>query len=196
MEQIRSFISIELSEGLKNSLKRLEENLSSSLGLPARWVNPNSIHLTLKFLGNIETDRLTAIKQAMQEAAGEIVPFELQTAEVGAFPDLKRVQVVWVGLGGQLSELQHLFEKLEHNLKELGFPPEERPFVPHLTLARIGDHATPLQRQEMGKLVSRTRIDTPVRMRVESINLMKSELTRQGAIHTCLYSARLKTGCE
>jgi RNA 2',3'-cyclic 3'-phosphodiesterase len=193
MAQIRSFISIELSEKLKNSLKRLEENLSPALGSPARWVNPDSIHLTLKFLGNIDTDRLDAVKQATQQAAGEVVSFELQTTEVGAFPDLKRVQVVWVGLGGQLSGLQHLFENLERNLKELGFQPEGRPFVPHLTLARISDHATPLQRQDIGQIVSRTRIETPVKMQVESINLMKSELTRRGAIHTCLHSTRLKT---
>ena len=97
MEQVRSFIAIELPDELKAGLDRLQTRLKSSGQSGVKWVDPYSIHLTLKFLGSIPVDKISGITAAMEEAAQEISHFHLEVKELGVFPNLKRVQVVWVG---------------------------------------------------------------------------------------------------
>ena len=105
MEQIRSFIAIELPDELRRKLGQLETQLKSGKQPGVRWVNPESIHLTLKFLGNIGIDRTGEITRAMEEAAQVVAPFHLEIKDLGVFPNLKRVQVVWVGVSGEVDKL-------------------------------------------------------------------------------------------
>ncbi|MBA7709959.1 RNA 2',3'-cyclic phosphodiesterase [subsurface metagenome] len=100
MERIRSFIAIELPDELRLELGQLEAQLKSGEQSWVKWVDPNSIHLTLKFLGNIAIDRTAEITGAMEEAARGIPPFNLGVKDLGVFPNLKRAQVAWVGLNG------------------------------------------------------------------------------------------------
>jgi 2'-5' RNA ligase len=190
METIRAFIAIELPAELRQELARLQAELKADNRLRIKWVNPDGIHLTLKFLGNIpvsDTDRIT---QAMTDAARRITPFYLKTETLGAFPNLKRVQVVWVGLGGETDKLKQLQQLIETNLTQLGFAAEQRQFKPHLTLARLGRYVSPAERQRLGELAS-TRFDMSEQMKVGSINLIRSQLTREGAVYSRISSAEL-----
>src|SRR3989304_906792 len=101
MEQIRSFIAIELPDELKLALGQLEIQLKAGKPSSVKWVDPHSIHLTLKFLGNIALDRTGEITRAMEEATQGIPPFHLAVKELGVFPNLRRVQVAWVGISGE-----------------------------------------------------------------------------------------------
>jgi len=192
MEQIRSFIAIELPDELKLELTRLQAKLKLGKQSSVKWVDPYAIHLTLKFLGNVPVDRVGAIIEAMQESVEGISPFDLEINELGVFPNLRRVQVVWVGMGGQIDRLRQLQQNIESNLASLGFAPESRQFTPHLTLARVRERASPDERQKFGQLITDTEFDTTYRFKVEAISLMKSQLTREGAIYSQISSVGLK----
>ena len=191
MEQVRSFIAIELPDTVKTALTQLQSKLKSGKSLPVNWVNPYSIHLTLKFRGNVELARIGDITRALEAAAQGIPPFHLYVKGLGVFPSLKRVQVAWVGLGGEIEQLGRLQQHIESNLTPLGFTPESRSFTPHLTLARLRDHASPGERQDFGQLIADTRFETVYDFGVDSVNLMKSQLTREGAIHSRIRSIKL-----
>jgi len=192
MEQVRSFIAIELPDELKVGLSQLQAGLKLGEQSWVKWVDPYSIHLTLKFLGNIAVDRIGEITGAMEAAAQGISPFHLEVKELGAFPNLKRVQVVWVGITGEVDRLGQLRQRLESNLAPLGFAPESRAFTPHLTLARLRDRASPDERQRFGQLIANTRFEAAYSVEVDAINLMRSQLTREGAIYSRINSVGLK----
>lgn len=192
MEQIRTFIAIELPDELKMALTRLQDQLKSGSQAPVKWVKPNSIHLTLKFLGNIGIDTAGKITTALEEAARGVSPFHLEAKGLGVFPNLRRVQVVWVGITGEVDRLRQLQQRIETSLKPLGFVPESRPFSPHLTLARLSDRATADERQSLGQLIAGISFETAYAIDVGSIDLMRSQLTRDGAIYTRINSIKLK----
>lgn len=183
MEEIRSFIAIELPEAVKLNLSQLEARLNSGRPTSVRWVAPESIHLTLKFLGNIVVESTRDITQAMADAAQGIPPFHLEVKHLGVFPNLNRVQVAWVGVHGEIDKLSQLQQRLDSNLSRLGFAPEGRPFTPHLTIARVRDNSSPTERQAIGQLIATTRFEGGA-FTVDAISLMKSQLTRQVPIYS------------
>ena len=191
MEQIRSFIAIELPDELKSELVQLEARLKSGGQFRVKWVDPYSIHLTLKFLGNIDVDSIDAITKAIETAAQGIPPFHLEVKDLGVFPNLKRVQVVWVGVSGEVDKLGQLQQRIESNLVPLGFTAEARAFTPHLTLARLRNQAPLDERQRLGRLIASTKFEATYTIEVEAINLMRSQLTREGAIYSRISSVRL-----
>ena len=193
MEQIRSFIAIELSEEIKTGLKQIQDRLKSADPSIAKWVDPQSIHLTLKFLGNVPADRIPIVLQAMYDAAVTASSFTLKIDRLGCFPNPKSPRVVWVGLTGDLERLQTLQKNIELYVAPLGFPTEKRPFAPHLTLARVREHATSLQRQALGELIAETQINTNLCLQVNSFDLMRSQLTPSGAIYTRLRTIQLNS---
>jgi len=194
MEQVRSFIAIELPAELKEGLAQLEAQLKLGKPSAVKWVDPSSIHLTLKFLGNIAVDRISAITRAMEEATRELSPFQLKVTGLGGFPNLKRVQVAWVGIGGEVDKLGQLQQRIESSLAPLGFTAESRRFTPHLTLARLRDRASADERQRFGQLIASTKFEAVYTIKVDSINLMRSQLTREGAIYSRLSSVGLRGG--
>jgi 2'-5' RNA ligase len=194
MEQIRSFIAIELPDELKLELIQLEARLKLDKQPWVKWVNPYSIHLTLKFLGNIAIDRTGEITGAIEEAVQGISPFHLEVKELGVFPNLRRVQVAWVGISGELDKLSQLQKRIETNLTPLGFAPESRAFTPHLTLARLRDQASLDERQRFGQLIANAKFEAAYTIEVDAISLMRSQLTREGAIYSRISLAELKKG--
>ncbi len=192
MEQVRSFIAIELPDELKLGLAQLEAQLKMSKQPWVKWVDPYSIHLTLKFLGSIAVDRISEITRAMEEAIQGISPFRLEVKDLGVFPNLRRVQVAWVGISGEVDKLSQLQQHLESNLARLGFAPETRPFTPHLTLARLRNRASLDERQRLGQLIASTRFEATYTIKVDAISLMRSQLTREGAIYSRISSVKLK----
>jgi len=191
MEQIRSFIAIELPVELKRAISRLQEQLKAGSRAPVRWVSPENIHLTLKFLGDIDAAVIDDIKDALQEAVWGISAIRLGAEGLGVFPNNTRVQVIWVGLSGEIDRLQKLQQSIDKELAKLGFPAEKRGFSPHLTIARLRDRANANERQDMGRLVENTRFQSSLDFSVTSIHLMKSQLTREGPIYSRLGSVNL-----
>lgn len=190
MEKIRSFIAIELPNKLKSELRQLENRLESSQPSGIKWVNPEGIHLTVKFLGNITINMTDEITRAIESAVQEIVPFQLEIKDLGAFPNLKWVQVVWVGIAGQIDKLAKLQKNIESNLERFGFAPEARAFTPHLTIARLRNQMLPQERQKLGQLIADTKFKASA-FEVETVSLMKSQLTREEAIYSQISSIRL-----
>jgi 2'-5' RNA ligase len=192
MEPVRCFIAVELPEEVKAGLKDIQAQLKSGGSAPVKWVDPYSVHLTLKFLGGVDGAKISPITAAMEEAAQGIAPFSLKVEGLGAFPNLRRVQVVWVGVSGEVDKLAHLQQRLESGLAGLGFTPENRRFTPHLTLARVRDRASSDEREGMGELIAGAKFEAAHSFPVDTVSLMKSQLTREGAIYSRLSAAELK----
>ena len=184
--EIRSFIAIELPEEVREGLARLRSKLERDEHRFVKWVDPGGIHLTLKFLGNIPFKQVTEITKAIEEAAQGISLFHLEISGIGAFPNLKQVRVFWVGISGEVDKLSMLQQNMDSALAALGFAKEERSFVPHLTLARIRQGASPSERRSFGDLVGSTIFEDKYHIKVNAISLMKSQLTPAGAIYTRL----------
>ncbi|MBN1366821.1 MAG: RNA 2',3'-cyclic phosphodiesterase [Dehalococcoidales bacterium] len=187
---IRSFIAIELPENVQKELTRLQNILKTGNPSWFRWVSPDSIHLTLKFLGDISSDKIEEITMAVKDASKDISQFSLQIEGLGVFPNLNRIQVVWVGLGGDLNILRELQKQIEINMAILGYPEERREFTPHLTLARVRFQPPPNELQKFTKTFN-TTVPGNGKFSVTEINLTESQLTPHGAVYTKLASIAL-----
>jgi len=156
--------------------------------LDIRWVRREGIHLTLKFLGDIEKNTVDNIEAAMGRATQGISRFTLMGEGIGVFPHLRRARVIWTGLSGDVQALMALHRNLESELKSLGFPKEKRPFRGHLTLGRAkGRLDTTTLRQALEGL----RDFQTASFSVPSLVLFQSTLRPQGAAYTRLAEAPL-----
>ena len=191
MERIRSFIAIELPSEIKAGLTSLEERLKVGQHPFIKWVDPEGIHLTLKFLGNIATTTVPDIIEAIARIAQPISPFHLQIGGLGAFPNWQRPQVVWVGVGGEVQKLATLQRGMEVALASLGFPPESRSFSPHLTLGRLRERASPGDRRRFAQWAQSVKFEASLPFEVDALRLMRSQLTPSGAIYSQLASVEL-----
>lgn len=139
---IRAFIACELTEELRNALKVLQNELKGA-GADVKWVKPEGIHLTFKFLGTVSDDDIEKIAEGIRRSADGIRPFRLRLYGLGAFPSLKSPRVVWVGIREESEKPEEkwrvaiLQERLEAEMENLGFLREKRGFHPHLTLGRV-----------------------------------------------------------
>ncbi|MBI1885218.1 MAG: RNA 2',3'-cyclic phosphodiesterase, partial [Chloroflexi bacterium] len=133
-EKWRLFVAVELPPAAKEALVRLQEALRRQGLASWRWVRPEGVHLTLKFLGETPVERVPEVERAVSEAVAGTSAFEMALAEPGAFSDRRGPRVLWVGLSGDVSRLAEVQRRLEERLAATGFPREERPFSPHLTL--------------------------------------------------------------
>jgi 2'-5' RNA ligase len=191
MEQVRCFVAIKLPEEITATLSRIQAKLKSGKRSPVKWVDPYSIHLTLKFLGNVNRDMTSQITAAIAEGAQGVSPFHLEIKGLGVFPNTRRVQVIWVGVGGEVEKLLKLQKAVESALERLGFAPETRAFTPHLTLGRVREHASADERQRLGELVASTKPEAEHTFPVKVVSLMQSQLTREGAIYSQLSTVEL-----
>jgi RNA 2',3'-cyclic 3'-phosphodiesterase len=190
MPVIRAFIAIELPAAVHQKLNDVERQLQVRAGETARravrWVPGNNIHLTLKFLGDVATDQLPVIARRLEEEAANHSGFELIIGGLGTFPNPRRPRVIWVGCEGSpgLSELQ---KAVDLSMQPLGYPGEERPFSPHLTLGRVGDQARGDEVAQLVRGLGEIKIGELARVQVEQFHLFKSELRPGGAVYTSLH---------
>lgn len=199
---IRAFIAVELDPALRTGIAGTQDRLRRALGktIPdarVQWVRPESIHLTLKFLGAVEERRVSEIADAVGHALSGHPSMTLEVGGLGVFPDLQRPRVLWMGLSGPEPASGHpqgvavLAAAVDRALVTIGFLPEDRPFSPHLTLARIKDRG-----REMGKALQELGwLDAPQpagSLHVRSVSLMKSDLHPSGAVHTRLHEWPLR----
>ena len=192
-QQIRSFIAIELPEEVKTGLNRLQAELKLPQHTFVKWVAPEGIHLTLKFLGNISPQKVAEIINVMEQASQGISPFQLQITEVGAFPNMRQPRVLWLGIKGELDKLIAWQKRIDNGLIPLGFAKETRPFTPHLTLARLREGVSPEDRRDFGELVMKTPVEVNFKVNVNSLSLMKSQLLPGGAVYSRLAEVKLKS---
>jgi 2'-5' RNA ligase len=185
---IRAFIAIALPADIKTRIKNHQAPLKCDTGNSVKWVDPEIIHLTLKFLGDITDDQIIPVTNAMRESVASTHPFILRLQGIGAFPSLNRAQVVWAGINGNLDSLLALQNKLDANLVKLNFPPERRPFSPHLTLGRVRDTAALTERQKLSACLSSFKIESGTQFEVKSIDLVQSRLLPAGPLYTRLQS--------
>jgi len=189
---IRSFIAVELPEDIKRGLKRIQTELGLDRDNFVKCVSPEGIHLTLKFLGGVPPQKIKDIVSFMEAASQGIKPFELQITEVGAFPDFRRPRVVWVGLKGDIDKLVAWQQRLDDGLVPLGFAKENRPFTPHLTLARVRETCSPGDRQRLGEAVANLQVQVDDKFTVNALSLMRSQLLPAGAVYSLQAEIKLK----
>lgn len=193
MAGIRSFIAIELTEDLLDGLMEVQDELrANEWADDIRWVRPEGIHLTLKFLGDVPAGRIDIIGEGVAQAVAGIGPFTVTAEELGVFPNWRRPRVIWIGIGGDTGKLHTLQENVERAMEELGFEPESRPFHPHFTLGRVNRRAGSGYKRRLGEALQDHAVDTVGQMRVEEVSLIRSQLNPKGAIYTQLGAYPLK----
>ncbi|MBI4964951.1 MAG: RNA 2',3'-cyclic phosphodiesterase [Desulfomonile tiedjei] len=134
--EVRAFIAIELPEEVKSFLRAIVTDLKKTAA-DVKWIRPEGMHLTLKFLGNISTDLVPVLEKELGPIFMEQRRVSLRAGELGAFPGLGRPRVIWAGLHDPEGALVPLARRVEELLVPFGFAPEKRPFTPHLTLGRV-----------------------------------------------------------
>lgn len=187
MSQVRTFIAVEIDAPVRDALAGLQDRIRRALGPPMRWVKPEGMHLTLKFLGQTPEDLVPSIADALDAAARRSRPFTIELGEPGGFPNTRRPRVLWAAVRGDLDALADLRQNVEEMVAPLGFPTEGRAFRPHLTLGRAaGDVRIAPERWEATELKP-----AAVSQTVHHVALMKSDLGPGGARYTRLHAATL-----
>ena len=195
----RLFIAAVPPPPVRAALAATQEALRAGLAAPGaavrlRWVRPEAVHLTLRFLGETPDDRRPAIERALAATAAAGAPIDLRLGVVGTFGG-RRPRVVWVGLEGDIAALGDCAAALNRALAAEGFPHEPRPLRPHLTLARVSGRPGRDAHARLLSLVAATPVppSKPSRagFRVETLELIRSELRPDGPRYTTLARARL-----
>lgn len=137
---MRTFIAIELPTDVKERLKGIQETLRKT-DSDVKWVDPNNIHLTLKFLGEVSEEKIPVVKAAIKRIAQQNSPYPLSISGIGAFPRISSPRVIWAGVRTGENETARIAEQLEEDFSAMGFPKEERKFSCHITLGRIRSSA-------------------------------------------------------
>ncbi|HEY8601837.1 MAG TPA: RNA 2',3'-cyclic phosphodiesterase [Thermomicrobiales bacterium] len=193
-ERWRLFVAIAISDEVRRAIQ-LAQVAARRAGFTARWIDPASAHLTLKFLGDTHRQRVQALGAAMGAVTASSPAFMLRTAAIGGFPNLRRPSVLWLGLAGSLGHLAALQQGAEAALVGQGFPAETRPFRPHLTIGRLARGTAFPTPAAVATLAASADFSGAV-LPVRSIQLIRSELGRGGARYTILYDLPLALADE
>lgn len=182
---MRAFIAIELPANIKDSVLKIQDKLK--IALPkVSWVKPENLHFTLKFLGEISDKQQESINQIIREVAGTITDFKIKLESLGAFPNVSRARIIWVGSEQVPEELKQIVEQLETKIAKLGIPKEERPFRAHITIGRIKHNLIPsVLEKEVGKINN-------LEFNARGITLFQSTLGRLGPTYTALRETSFK----
>lgn len=182
---IRSFVAVDcVGAGIDTKFAEVQGRLKAS-GARMKLVEPENIHVTIKFLGDIEDSQVPEISKVIEEISFD--PFTFTVEGVGVFPNLRRPATIWAGVGEGFGELTDIFSQVNEGLDKLGFEKERRRFHPHLTLARVrgGENRDRL----VESLLELENYDFG-RVNVEVVSLKKSVLTRSGPVYSTLAESR------
>lgn len=169
-------------------MSAIQERLKPS-GADVSWTRPEGMHLTLKFLGEVEEKMLPEMEDALSATVRGRSPFSLDVSGIGTFPNIRRPRVVWIGLKDHGNNLIRLQKAIEKEFNGIGFSPEDRDFTPHITLGRI---RSPKNVEKLLRLVEKEKDVELNGFEVSNVHLMQSELRPAGAVYTELYSLELK----
>jgi RNA 2',3'-cyclic 3'-phosphodiesterase len=191
METYRLFIAAELPQNIKAELVETQARLRRT-NLPVSWSSAGSMHLTLRFLGDTSVALIPNLDQAMRTALAPHSAMALRLQGVGAFPNNRRPNVVWVGVKGALAALQHAQADIEAALGSLGIAPDPKPFRPHLTLGRLRREASSEQQRRLGDAIQSLPPPKSLEWAVERVVLFRSELHSSGPTYTEIVDCRLQ----
>ncbi|HEY0068673.1 MAG TPA: RNA 2',3'-cyclic phosphodiesterase [Chloroflexia bacterium] len=186
-DSARLFVAIELPPNIIQVIEGIQgqtrENLGEAAGL-LRWSRPESIHITLQFLGEVPTARIPSITEALQQACATAVPFSLEVGGLGAFPNVRRPRVVWVGLGGETGAAADLASAVQGTLGSLGFK-QDKPFSPHMTIARAREGNAISRLAPLSRVLSLTGTVLPEQasFQVNGVSLMQSFMQSGGSVY-------------
>jgi 2'-5' RNA ligase len=180
-DQVRGFVSIDLED--PQTLSRVTSILLSlqALGGDLKAVERENIHLTLKFLGNVSTPRLGEVKSSLQQLVFPAFTAEIRGA--GAFPNLNHMSVIWVGVSEGWSQVEQIYEQVEKLLSPLGFRRENRPFSPHITIARVRSGR---KRDEIANFLRHLSEESFGTVNVDKVRLKQSILSSSGPKYSTL----------
>lgn len=184
---MRAFVAIDISEEVRRKLVEAQRKLQAT-GAELKLVEPQNIHVTVKFLGEVPEPKIAEIAEALRKAAEGMSAFDMRVTGVGVFPNLRRVRVVWVGVTDGREQAVALIRGADRELQRLGFAPE-REYVPHLTLARVKSGVAKERLVEAIKGMAGEEFGVT---RVQALELKRSTLTPKGPIYTTLARAELK----
>ena len=195
MEIIRAFIAAPLPRSLLDQLAALQQQLGNQVpARSARWVRVESIHLTLKFLGDTLTEKLPDIEQALTVVARHAPTATFTVEGLGSFPNPRRPRIVWVGVKDQTGWLEVLQDAVEEAMTHFGYEREKRKFKPHLTIGRVNRRASPNDAAQVGKAVTHTTVGLLSKVSVNHFDLIRSVLKPTGAEYTTLKAFPLRGG--
>ena len=178
---LRTFVSVTLPKKIVSLSEMLQTTVISKKD-NLKWVNPGNIHLTLKFLGNTPFEAADEINEVLKEMVVSYDGMELNINGTGCFPKIERPRVLWLGVGGQVSQLQEFVTDLNKKLEKLGFPLNEDEFIPHITLARI--KYPPKDTPDISNYINTSY--EPIKFNINRIRFMSSELFPNGQIYSIL----------
>ncbi|MBK8616825.1 MAG: RNA 2',3'-cyclic phosphodiesterase [Anaerolineales bacterium] len=191
MSLLRAFIAIELSQIILETIERQTTRLRQTVGDDIiRWVPPQNMHLTLKFIGGIAASHLDFLKQMLTREASTHPQFDMQIGGLGSFPSSRMPRILWVGLHAP-AVLTSLHKSIETGASRLGYEKEERAFSPHLTIGRARQNITPAELSKVRAALDTIQLGNIAIARVDSVHLFKSDLQSGGSIYTKLFSAPL-----
>ncbi|MGQ9706899.1 MAG: RNA 2',3'-cyclic phosphodiesterase [bacterium] len=185
---LRSFIALPLSKPLRENLITLIEELSR-VSTKIKWVEKENLHITIRFLGDIDDELVKKISDILDDIAGGVVPFPFKVEGVGAFPHPKRARVIWAGVSQGFDEMVKIEKEISKRLEEIGIPKEEKAFHPHITIGRV---KFPKGNLELAKYINESKGRVYGGEAVSEIILMKSTLTPKGSIYEPLHIATMK----
>ncbi len=189
MSVIRAFIAIELTDEIHQRLDEVISRYKKQLPpSPVRWVAAKNIHLTLKFLGDVSVANLDMLTSLLQKEVAAHPPFEVSVGGSGAFPNSRRARVIWVGVEAP-AELAVVQSGIENAMERLGYPREDRPFSPHLTLGRVSRNATAQDLRMIAQALETTKVSFLGAVRVRQVHLFRSDLQPTGAVYTRVFAA-------
>ena len=181
-DRVRSFIAVDLDEpAIRQAIVTAQMGLGETRA-QLKLVDPEIMHLTLRFLGEIPQATVESVKEAMDSV--RFPPFDVEFSGLGAFPNLNRINVVWVGIKHGHEQLNEIFHQLEPRLRQMGLPPDNKGFSPHLTIARV---KSGLNRAALADYVSSMRDQEFGKMPVRAVRLKKSTLTPKGPIYSTIH---------
>jgi len=189
VDKIRTFVAVPVNDQARDAVTSAEDDLRRA-GADVKWVEARNIHITLKFLGNVETGQLDQLQAALRSALAGVKPLEITLSGTGTFPSGKKhVRVVWVGITEGKQDLVKVAAAVEEGCAGLGFAREERPFSPHLTIGRVRRESGQLA--ELAARVSGYQFN-PLKVEIDRVNLMRSELSPKGPTYTVLETVALE----
>ncbi len=187
------FIAVHLDASIKRELEKLQSAVRA--GNTVRWVKPDQMHLTLKFLGDVSADAVPSVIAGLQRIGSEFAPFALKLGGWGCFPNFSKPRVIWIGLEGALDPLRGLQARVEQETASLSGHKEDKPFAPHLTLGRTKD-APFRDIQRLGQLIQAARPSSGAAWTIQHLYLMRSVLGQSGATHHVLAQVPLSAGAQ
>ena len=184
---IRSFIAIDITDEIRDAIGKVSYQIKANLpGIPLRWVAPQNIHLTLRFLGEISQDQITCLVQNSQAVLTKFSCTTIGFAGIGAFPSSRRARIIWIGINSS-PELSPLILELNEVLATCQISKEDKLFSPHLTLCRLRNLST-FDYAKVNSVLSSLKVGSLGSFQVDSVKLYKSDLTPTGPVYTCIHN--------